>query len=633
MLNKLRSIRIQILILIAISAITWSTSLNSQFSGYDDVRLILENKALENSLLSSLDNFWNNYAFSYNSNWSNQLTVIFRPLEQYTAVFGFKIWGASPWHYHFFFNFLVHISNSVLLLLICRNLIKYQLTVFAAILIWAVHPLHSEAINMISSGTGFLLAHFFCFLAFCMILTSNKTESTAQNLKLLLASIFLFMSYLGSEMTLIAPLVLITIIYGSKQKLQLRKSILTISSLLIYLYLRMDIMLAAKHGAALDFLERITVLAPQIFLHHLKLVFYPSVLSIDEQHRLVLENPLTAYHLISLLVAVSFIGSIVYLISRKHKAAAYSLILAAVYISVSLNITEIYCLARDRYSYIFVLGIVLGTALILRQVKPRKHPKTTIILITCLILALSTRSYIRNQDWKNGETLFQQTINSIEDPGAKQIWKYKLLKYQRYLNKLSPESLKDFNKFINDPKLSESETIKEAQTPDPRKRILEKYSYIKAKSIASAIHYTANFNKKTLGLQGYTQELELARRYDENHFFNNLELLVLSNDPVLINELITNLDQQARDNFVKANKFMQALKQRQAWDLLFKLSKEYSKIYPTISYIPEYAYLAAIKQGKYQLAYKEAKIINSSHHIKKPIKEFLQSYESGKYQN
>ncbi|MDA0771826.1 MAG: hypothetical protein O3C63_02675 [Cyanobacteria bacterium] len=632
MFNELRSIKLQILILIAISAITWSSSLNTEFSGYDDLRLILENKALENSLLSSFDNFWHNYAFSYNSNWSNKLTVIFRPLEQYAAVFGFKIWGDSPWHYHFFFNYLIHICNSILLLLICRNLIKHHLAVFVAVLIWAVHPLHSEAINMISSGTGFLLAHFFCFLAFYLFLSSLKTETIVRNLNLLLASIFLFISYLGSEMTLISPLVLIVIINCSEQSYKLRKSLLAITSLLIYLYLRMDIMLAAKHGAATDFIERLIVLAPQIFLAQLKLVFYPAVLSIDEQHRLVLENPFTAYHLVSLLVAISFIGTIIYLFSHKQKAAAYSLIVAAIYISVSLNITEIYCLARDRYTYIFVFGIVLALALIIRQLKPRKYPKTTIIFIGSLILALSVRSYIRNNDWKNGETLFQQTIDSIEDPGAKQIWKYKLLKYQRSLNKVNQTSLEDFNQFLTDPRLSETETIKQAKTFDPRKNILEKYSHIKAKSIASAIHYTANFNKKTLGVQAYIHQLELARQYDEDHFFNNLELLVLSNDQTLMNELISNLDKQAEQSFVKANKFMQALKQRQAWQLLFQLAQKYSQIYPTINYIHEYTYLAAIKQAKYKEAYQEAKILSISHHLKEPIKEFIEAYEAGQYQ-
>lgn len=633
MLTKLKNPNFQLIIIIIITAITWSSSLHHNFCGYDDIRLVMGSEALAENLKSGFATFWQNYSYSFNSIWSNKLTVIFRPLEQYASLAAYKIWGAQPLLYHLFFNFLTHIANAILLFLITNRFIKTKALAFLIVLIWAVHPLHNEAINMISSGTGFLLGHFFSLSGAYLLLRENKSSSWWQNLNYILGAIFIFVGFLGSEMTLITPIIVVIILAYSKTQAQLRKSLLAIAALLSYIYLRIDILLASQASSNSDLIERTFVLAPQIFLHHVKQFFLPLQLSIDEQHQIYLSNAHSLYHYLSLLISIAFVLALIYAIYYKRQKIALALLITALYIGPCLNIKELYCLARERYTYIFVFGLILALALLLRKPFRKLNQRTRIILISCLVIGLGARSFTRNLDWINGEKLFGQVIAQNEDIGVKQHWTYKLLKYQRDNQAVDQDLLNEFSSFIAKHKLNDINTVNEFKEIRTETYIKDKYSQNRAKAIASALHYTANYNKKTFSQAEYLKHIQLAYIYDQEHFFNTLELFIYLNDIKKLEELIKILDRQSTKNFPKANKFLQAIKTKKEWKLLETFAEKYSRLYPTVKYFHEYKYLAAIRLKNYDKAYQEAKFLNTKYYYRELIQEFIDQYEAGKYQN
>lgn len=514
MTDKFKSVSIIFLV----SALVWSSSLTNEFTGYDDLRLIVENKHLEQGVLHCLSFFWNTFSGSFNTAWADFPTVIYRPLEQYMIAIGYKLWGTSAWHYHFFFNYLVHIINSVLVFFIIHKFVPKQRLALIITCLWTVHPLAHEALNMLTSGAGFLVAHCFFFVAILIMLYSSNWFA------ILISAGLFFISYLGSEMAILAAPILAILLKGDKQYWS--KLSLVSASLVAYLIQRSSII--PNNIEFTDLAERILVLAPQTFAHQLKQVFYPNNLSIDQQHMMMLGNAFSPIHLVSIIISLTIIVSIIYFYKRDKQISA-TIAVACISISLALNIVPIYTLARDRYTYIFSLCIITAVILVIEKYLQTKYKY---LLAIPIIILMGNKSWQQNSNWSNGEKLWTHTIANTKDLGAKQVWRYRLL---QYYNNPGTQSFKadpiiqkqinqDFNNFIINNNLHKKETLKALDAQ--RNSVKNKYSYDGNKSIASGIFSQAMLLKKQKEFDRMIALLNLAYYYHPNHYQNNMQLYV-----------------------------------------------------------------------------------------------------------
>lgn len=508
-------------VLLLITAITWSSSLTSEFTGYDDIKLIVENPHAHQGLMHSLKFFWDTFSGSFNTAWSDFPTIIYRPLEQYGIALGYKLWGTNPWFYHFFYNYSLHIANSILIFLILRKFIKEELIVLCICGIWAVHPLHHEAVNMLTSGPGFLLAHTLALSSILINLYSSNWKH------ILLASTLFFAALLGSEMIVLLIPILAILLY--KKEAYWFKINALIIALVIYLVKRASIVSSNVEMSNFELIERIFVLAPQTLVNYFKEYFYPVNLSIDLQHNLIITNAFTPFHFASLLLVLVIIGLIIFFYNRGDKELAASLAISIIAISLALNIMPLYSLARDRYTYIFSLALTVFLVLLAQK---RLSQRNIIIGSSILVVILGTRSFIKNFDWQNGERLWMQTINSVNDIGAKQVWRYRLLQY--YQNpgtktfkadpQLKTQTIKDFANFISQNQLNLKKQI--FNYDSKIHSVKNTYSYNEGRSIASGIFSYAMFLKHSKRYKEMRPLLELAFYYHPEHFQNNLQLFV-----------------------------------------------------------------------------------------------------------
>ncbi|MCK9604074.1 MAG: hypothetical protein M0R66_06940, partial [Candidatus Omnitrophica bacterium] len=72
-------------------------------------------------------------------------------LWQLVNIFNWQVSGLNPFYYHLF-NVLVNTLCVVLLFILCNILFKNRRLSFFSSLIFAIHPLHSEAVSWISAG-------------------------------------------------------------------------------------------------------------------------------------------------------------------------------------------------------------------------------------------------------------------------------------------------------------------------------------------------------------------------------------------------------------------------------------------------------------------------------------------------
>jgi tetratricopeptide (TPR) repeat protein len=130
----------------------------------------------------------------------------YRPLTTLSFALNYFAGNARPFGYHLV-NVALHALNSVLIFLLFRRLMRSIGPAFAGGLLFAVHPIHTEAVDWIS-GRAELLATAFFIGAWILFLRSTQ-DNGFQRRPLAGSLLAFFAALLCKENALILPLVLI----------------------------------------------------------------------------------------------------------------------------------------------------------------------------------------------------------------------------------------------------------------------------------------------------------------------------------------------------------------------------------------------------------------------------------------
>jgi Flp pilus assembly protein TadD len=142
--------------------------LNSLDNGFvlDDQELIVANSAVRGSAALGAfftSDFWE----AQNQGTSNH----YRPMEMVSFALNHRLGGVEPLGCHLT-NLLLHIMVCILLLLVLRRLLPRGMLALAAALLFAVHPVNTEAVSAVG-GRAFLLAALFFFAAWLVHLAAH----------------------------------------------------------------------------------------------------------------------------------------------------------------------------------------------------------------------------------------------------------------------------------------------------------------------------------------------------------------------------------------------------------------------------------------------------------------------------
>jgi hypothetical protein len=718
---KFKSLTSKILLIVVLAGLAWATSITNEFVGYDDIKLIVRNDRIHKSIGYAIKFYSNVVSDSHNVAWTNYPTVIYRPLEWVGSAIGYKILGARAWAFHLFVNYNFHILCSIIFFFILskvfytplkgnedldieeakkelekekksnksksKNLksnIKQKFSSkkagptgskvhavswwvpLAIIAVWTVHPLHNEAVNMLTSGVGYLFATILSITAILINVYVKDLKTIRGILLIAFAWVIAFIGYHGSEMTVIAPFMLLIIFSRSIRGLDFRKYhsealkiFLSFSTLFIYFAHRSEIVSEKKEWLANgigEFYERLFVLAPQIFFHYIKLFFFPANLTVDEHHNVVLANAFTPYHLICFLVALSFVVGIFYFLYLKedkyeihNKLISGSLFFTGFSIAISLNIIPLYVLARDRYTYFFTLGLVCTIFLLLDKyvfsritddTKKISSLRTMTIITGIIVIALGVRASIRSLDWRNGEVFWNKTIASIDDVGAKQNWRYRLMQY--YLDpgtetfkadqKLKENTFKKFFNFGIDHNLFTRNVMESyiKKSRDPEFYIKNKYGYVDNKTISSGLFFIATEQLKRNQKKDAMRYFEAAHIYFPRHFQTNLQLFIhtYGGNEEMTEKLLNVLYLDAKRNSFLAKGLMDGMFFVK-YPHIYKYASELRELFPKTQVFSVYAFHSAYMEKKYDEAYALAKSIIKKYHEQDIFEKFIRAYETG----
>ena len=395
---------------------------------------------------------------SMNTFFSNHITIRSNPIAASLVVFVSYFLKKNALLYHIL-QLAIHLINTALAWLIFykitnlfegkinNNNFKYLITSLFT-LAWALHSANTEAILLVTNW-GALLTYTFCFLFLYFEISTIITGKKVTKLRITIISILfclaMFLTEYGYSMPLILFCVIFAFTYKNLGSFTKALSIAALQSspyfigLLLFGTLSLlrpdsplvnlfNISSKGIHPSSLYmFIERNLWLVPQIFLHFLKLLFFPKTLSTYQSNLIHLSSTLfEPYSIICTLFYLLFLLTpIIIFLTLKNKGSVFSCsLIYAFYFSLFPFLHVLlptYCLTADRYCYFpsFILLFLLLNFLLLflnlNQLSQNKV-KPIITTLACLVFILGIRTLIRIQEWNNSDSLYKSSLKIEKNP-------------------------------------------------------------------------------------------------------------------------------------------------------------------------------------------------------------------------
>jgi protein O-mannosyl-transferase len=341
-------------------------------------------------------------------------TGYYRPLINLTYSIDYKLWGLSAPGFRIT-NLLLHLLCCILLFKFLQFLINDRYVTLWATLIFALHPVNTEAVSWIGSRDNILAALFSIVSLFSYI----KCWETGKLLHRII-SVFAFgLAILSKEMGLmVLPLFFLYQRLLSRKKRDIRKELLSYLPFIVvaagYFFMRKAVTDSfSSPFQILDFWKSVCF-APYLIMWNLKLVFLPYGL-----HNFVVDYPSATYQSWQAIAGFFYSAFLLLLIwrLRKNKLVIFSVVAFHVLLFPTLNIIP--TLANSLISMRWVyFPMAFLTILFARLIKGFFRINGFVSGgVLCAVLAyLSVYSYMLNATlWKNESNFFRQEVINFDN--------------------------------------------------------------------------------------------------------------------------------------------------------------------------------------------------------------------------
>lgn len=645
-MQKRNKIITDVLTCCLITFLVYVWSLNRSWIFYDERLLYDEDMVPILSSLNEIVEYLTTFGFNislisgnplYTSNLIQRSNLLGAPLILFIE-FLFK---KNAFYYHCL-NLFFHGINIVIVYFILKKCFsdynkKTRLLIILLTTLWSLHPANAECI-LLSTNIGALMSYSVYFLLFLDFLHNSKSKS---KLRLFLIPFVFLLPTIPNEYIFSLPLIIF--IYSFITNKNNLKTAISESSpyfigLLFFISYVLISMLKSFNGTGSSsislILERIFWLAPQIFLHAIKITFFPLILSIDQSALVKIGNSLhDPYSIASLIVlgAWLILPLLLYLKSSKYlPLLLFTWLFFISFLPFSQMLMPSYCLFAERYIYSPFFFMIFSLAVFLNSLSNVKSKNIAVIILSFIIVIFGVRTYTRTLDWGNNCTL----IHSFLETNPNLLYKglrtddlaYNCVRNEDEKRKYLNESNFYFEQAIEELK------YKKALWGDKLPKVIKSYGLDYDFLIIKAISYISNkeFNSNTNDEHVYFSLLERFKPYlkdIESFDARTLEmyanLLVKTHNmaeakkvflyaykkysyqPFILVSLIR-LERDFYNNLPEAKKYLTEALSLQPYskEILYEAMKYYQKENNLLQY-GRYSYLYGLRTGS-KLAYQEA---------------------------
>ncbi len=361
---------------------------------------------------------------------------LYRPLTLFSFALNYALHEARPLGYHVA-NVLLHAAVCLLVWSFTRRLFEDEAIAGVAAVLFAVHPVHSEAVAGIV-GRGEILAAGFMLLGLLTLLPRGRPAGVKRTL---LAGPLFFAALLSKETAVCFPAVALVVLYwvNRERRLPLRwwlaRAALLLAPLVAYLPLRyvaleerfirdklISLLFVPLHdaGLAARLHGPVTILG-----HYARILLLPSRLSCD--YGVAVFDPRRGPELLTLVGVLTSAGLLAALIGYGRRSATWRRLamLAAMFLAsyalISNTLLLIGVSLAERLMYWPSVPALLAVAVAVvwfwqRYCRPdgALHQRANLLRLfgVLLVVALGLRTVVRNSDWKNNETLFRADLKT-----------------------------------------------------------------------------------------------------------------------------------------------------------------------------------------------------------------------------
>ncbi len=404
----------------AVGIVSFALYANTLAHGFvlDDIAVIQENKFVKNGVLGIKDIlttfYWQGY---WNSN-----SGLYRPMSLVFFAIEWQLMPNSPLIHHFS-NVLFYVLNNILLYVVLRHFFKnysYWIT-FIIVILFAVHPIHTEVVANIKSRDEILCLFFFLLSVYSLFCRKGMYW------KIVSVIFFLFCLLSKEAGILFLPILAFLLWNEFKNSKEFFKSILPHAVVTIcwlighqfiintspykriqYTYL--DNSLVACGDKMSQIATGFTILGRYICN-----AFIPLNMSYDFSFNQIPCVGIFSTPFFGSVFLILLLLGIAFYYKNKCSVISFGIIFFFVTIALATNIiTLIGTTMADRLLYTPVLGICIALVFaVFHSFKKLQHDSKSSRIIFCfglLFLAFFINSFQRNKDWKSNFTLFTSDI-------------------------------------------------------------------------------------------------------------------------------------------------------------------------------------------------------------------------------
>lgn len=383
-----------------------ATSLGNGFA-YDDIHIVVNNPVVH-----SLAEPWHRFAERY---WPPSVGVgLYRPVTILLYSLEWAAGRGDPLPFHIV-NVLCYVAGAILFFLLARRLLP-PAGALAAAALWAVHPVHVEAVANIV-GQSELVAGVAIFAAILLYLDARERGPLTARDQISLAVLYL-VACLTKEHGLVLPAILLAIefiiLHDRPHPAQLRLFYLVLAALGLGFFAVRTAVLGDIAGdlppywmVGISTGQRwLTMLA--VVPQWIRLLLWPAHLQADYGPReLELSATFTAAHALGALLLIS-IGLLGWQLRRRQAVIAFGLLFAAIALLPTSNLllpTGIALAERTLFLPSAGICLALGAGVDLLAVRTPRYTPALVALVVLLGLGWSAW---RQPVWKDNMTLFRQ---------------------------------------------------------------------------------------------------------------------------------------------------------------------------------------------------------------------------------
>ena len=412
-----RQTLIMLFSLLALTFLVFSGNLDNEvLVGWDD-GVYLEDHHVQNLSAESISHFFNSYYLG-----------MYQPIGVLTYSINYAIHGGSAFGYQLV-NLLLHLLNTFLVFVFIRRLRGNDIFALAIAALFALPPMHVEAVSWIATRSNAIYSAFFLLagISYLKYLQSDNTKWIFQT------ALFFLLALFSKSMAISFPFLMLLLDYFSGRKIYRKVWLEKIPFFLLSLIFGIVTVKAAQSFGHIETLtqdyqahDRILLITGSLWFYLWKMLL-PVNLSAIYTYPEITDGLLPWTYYFSVLV----IAAVVFWIWRSGKLKrdlifGFGFFLVTIGPVLPFFWSRIFIVA-ERYTYIsyiglfYVLGVLFEKYLDLKSLKRILPPSWGWGIAAVWLIFLAGTTYNRTETWRNTEALLNDVVqkdNSDHDVAA-----------------------------------------------------------------------------------------------------------------------------------------------------------------------------------------------------------------------